>query len=228
MGLLSSFHCLGMCGPIALALPIHGQSQRRQLLGLFSYNFGRALLYACLGALTGTLASALSWIGIFRYLSITAGILMVAYVLWSTRFQASLPTPAPIQKLLSILKKAMGSMLQRKNPMAWFLLGSLNGLVPCGLVYLALMSSMATGGPLEGATFMLLFGIGTMPMMLAVGFFKGLIGPSLRTRMRRLVPVMLTIAGIWLIARGVLIQYPASKNVTLPICHSPATTLEEK
>jgi len=116
----------------------------------------------------------------------------------------------------------MGEMLRTRSLVSWFFLGILNGLLPCGLVYLALISSVATGGPLNGSLFMLLFGAGTLPAMMAVGFFKQWFTVSLRTKMRKLTPVMLALAGVLLVARGLLIQYPVSSQAnpqTITICH---------
>ena len=116
----------------------------------------------------------------------------------------------------------MAEMVRSRKLQSWFLLGILNGLLPCGLVYMALISSVATGSAVNGGLFMLLFGIGTLPAMMAVGFFKQWFTVSLRTRMRKITPVVLVAAGILLIVRGLLIQYPEnnpadSKGIT--ICH---------
>lgn len=88
------------------------------------------------------------------------------------------------------------------------LLGMLNGAIPCGMVYMALLSSVATGNVWGGAIFMALFGLGTMPAMLALGIAKQQFTPALRTRIRKLTPVLIAIAGIWLVARGVMTSPP--------------------
>jgi sulfite exporter TauE/SafE len=222
MGLMSSFHCIGMCGPIALALPIQKGNKFEQFSGLSVYNGGRALTYALLGSILGSFGSSLIWIGYLRYLSIFSGILMLAYVLWPKHLGPYFHTPRFWQQFIQQIKKRMAEMLQSRKLQSWLLLGILNGLLPCGLVYMALISSVATGSAVNGGLFMLLFGIGTLPVMMAVGFFKQWFTVSLRTRMRKLTPVILAAAGILLIARGLLIQYPEnhsdhSKEIT--ICH---------
>ncbi|CAG5004238.1 hypothetical protein DYBT9275_03328 [Dyadobacter sp. CECT 9275] len=229
MGLLSSFHCIGMCGPIALALPVHRGNKFQQFAGLTAYNTGRAITYSALGILTGTLATSLVWIGYFRYMSVGAGVLLLCYVLYSSRLEKHFNPPLFWQKQINRLKSGMKAMLGSKSFGGWFLLGSLNGLLPCGMVYLALVSSMATGSISGSATFMLLFGVGTWPMMMLTGYFKNLITPALRTRMRRLVPVMLSVAGIWLVVRGLAIEYPTTtKNNSIPVCHSSAAEIGNK
>ncbi|WP_025763927.1 sulfite exporter TauE/SafE family protein [Dyadobacter tibetensis] len=228
MGLLSSFHCLGMCGPIALALPVYGGSSLRQIVGILTYNSGRALTYALLGMLMGSLAATITWIGYFRYLSIGAGILILLNVIYFSKMERLTMTPVMAQRLVSCIKISMGNMLRKKNPIGWFLLGSLNGLLPCGMVYLALVSSVATGGSFAGSLFMFWFGVGTMPMMIGIGFFKQYITPLVRARVKRLIPAMLAIAGLWLIIRGITIEYPKSQDGNLPVCHSPSDSIGEK
>lgn len=222
MGLLSSFHCIAMCGPIALALPVQKGNKFEQFAGLAFYNIGRTLTYAILGIALGSLGSSFAWIGYLRYLSIFSGILMLLYVLWPTRLDPYFHPPKFWQKFIQHLKKQMGEMLRSRNMQSWFLLGILNGLVPCGLVYLALISSIATGNALGGGLYMLMFGIGTLPAMMAVGFFKQWFSISLRSRVRKLTPIMLAIGGILLVMRGIFIQYPntsSSDSNTITICH---------
>ena len=222
MGLMSSFHCIGMCGPIALALPIHNGNWWQKFAGLTVYNLGRAICYAMLGAVIGSIGSSLVWIGYLRYLSVLAGMLMIAYVFWPSKLDTYFHPPRFWQQAVNQVKKGMSQMLKSRKMHGWFLLGILNGLLPCGMVYLALVSSVATGSILGGGLFMFLFGAGTLPMMMTVGFFKNWFTPALRTRMRKLTPVMLVVAGIWLVGRGVFIEYPSGKvgsSSEITICH---------
>ncbi|MFC6193943.1 sulfite exporter TauE/SafE family protein [Dyadobacter subterraneus] len=222
MGLLSSFHCIAMCGPIALALPVQKGNRFQQFAGLALYNTGRTFTYAALGIALGSLGYSFAWIGYLRYLSIFAGVLMLLYVFWPTRLDPYFHPPKFWQKFIQHLKKQMSAMLRSRKMQSWFLLGVLNGLLPCGLVYLALISSIATGNAFNGGFYMLMFGMGTLPAMMAVGFFKQWFSISLRMHIRKLTPFMLTLAGIILIMRGILIQYTAnnSSNLnTITVCH---------
>lgn len=222
MGLLSSFHCIAMCGPIALALPIQKGNKFQQFAGLVFYNGGRTLTYAALGIALGSLGSSFAWIGYLRYLSIFSGVLMLLYVLWPAHLDSYFHPPKFWQKFIQYLKKQMGEMLRSRKMPSWFLLGILNGLLPCGLVYLALISSIATGNAFSGGLYMLMFGLGTLPAMMAVGFFKQWFSISLRSRVRKLTPIMLAIAGILLVMRGILIQYPSTNSAninSITICH---------
>ncbi|TLV04085.1 sulfite exporter TauE/SafE family protein [Dyadobacter luticola] len=223
MGLLSSFHCICMCGPIALALPVQQGNRWRQFTGLMLYNVGRTTSYAALGALIGFFGNAVAWMGYLKYLSILVGIGMLAYVLWPKSLGIWLHPPKIWAKLISSLKKNMSTMLRSRSMTGRFLLGILNGLLPCGLVYLALVSSAATGNAASGAVYMFIFGTGTLPMMMAVGFFKNWLTPGLRSRFHKLAPVVIALAGLVLVVRGILIQYPnAGQHATaaqITVCH---------
>jgi sulfite exporter TauE/SafE len=221
MGLMSSFHCISMCGPISLALPIHGQTKLKQFSGLLIYNAGRAFTYSFFGIVIGSVGSVVGWIGYLRYLSIFSGVLILLYVIWPSRFSRVLSTPGFWQKMVKRLKKGMSAMLKSKTLTGWLTLGILNGMIPCGLVYLALISSVATGSAMNGGLFMLIFGLGTFPTMMAVGFSKNLISPVIRNKIRKFSPVILALAGLLLVTRGLLIQYPATGSVQhhpIPIC----------
>lgn len=217
MGLISSFHCVGMCGPIALALPVHKGTRAQQIAGVVAYNAGRVLTYATFGMVIGTLGASLVWLGALRYASIAVGVAMLAYVLWPSGLEQRLHMPLFWQKAIARLKQTMGFYLKRKDFPGLLLLGMLNGAIPCGMVYMALMSSVATGSAWGGGTFMALFGLGTMPAMLALGIAKQQFTPALRTRIRKLTPVLVAIAGIWLVARGITTSYPEPSKASAGI-----------
>lgn len=206
MGLISSFHCVGMCGPIALALPVHKGT--RQIAGVLTYNAGRALTYAIFGIAMGSLGASLAWLGMLRYASMAVGVALLAYVLWPSRLGQQLHMPLFWQKTINHLRQKMGLYLKRADLRGMLLLGMLNGAIPCGMVYMALVSSVATGSTWGGGAFMALFGLGTMPAMLALGIAKQQFTPALRTRIRKLTPLLVAIAGIWLVARGAMTSYP--------------------
>ncbi|SDF78048.1 hypothetical protein SAMN04487996_112176 [Dyadobacter soli] len=219
MGLISSFHCVGMCGPIALALPVYKGTRTRRIAGVLAYNVGRALTYAMFGMIIGTLGASLAWLGVLRYASIAVGVAMLVYVFWPAGLEQRLHMPLFWQKAINRLKHSMGFYLKKADLTGMLFLGMLNGAIPCGMVYMALISSVATGGAWAGGAFMALFGLGTMPAMLALGIAKQQFTPALRTRIRKLTPVLVAIAGIWLVARGVMMSYPehsgASAGITI-------------
>lgn len=223
MGLMSSLHCIGMCGPIAMALPVHRGGVLQQVIGLLVYNGGRALTYSLLGVLFGLIGSSLVLLGLMRYLTIAVGIVILLYVLLPVTVGSRFHPPLIWDRAVGVVKNKLGKYLRSNNPGGWLLLGVFNGLLPCGLVYLALITSVATGTVANGGIFMLLFGLGTFPAMFAVGFFRHYFTPVLRTKFRRILPVMLGLVGIWLIVRGVLIQFPSSSS-SIPVCHGKEVT----
>lgn len=220
MGLISSFHCVGMCGPIALALPVHKGPRAQQIAGVLAYNAGRALTYAMFGMVIGTLGASLAWLGALRYVSIAVGVAMLVYVFWPSGLERGLHMPLFWQKTINLLRQSMATYLKKTDLSGMLLLGMLNGAVPCGMVYMALLNSVATGSVWGGAIFMALFGLGTMPAMLALGIAKQQFTPALRTRIRKFTPVLVAIAGIWLVARGITASYPeqAKPAAGITIC----------
>ncbi|WP_353721249.1 sulfite exporter TauE/SafE family protein [Dyadobacter sp. 676] len=220
MGLVSSFHCMGMCGPVALALPARNGTLARQAAGVLAYNAGRALTYAMFGIVIGTLGASLAWLGVLRYASVAVGILMLGHVFWPLGLDQRLHMPPFWQRAIIRVKQKMGLYLKKTGLSSMLLLGMLNGAIPCGLVYLALTSSVATGSPWGGSAFMALFGLGTMPAMLVIGLAKQRFTPALRSRVRKLAPIMVAIAGLWLVTRGIMAPDPDhSKNAAgVTIC----------
>jgi hypothetical protein len=222
LGMMSSLHCVGMCGPIALALPVHQRSKFGKLTGILMYNSGRAFTYTFLGFLLGFVGNALNLAGLQRSLSIGTGVVMLGAVAYSSQWLDQLAPPSFLQKGVQIVKKKLGSLLHNRSFSALFLLGMLNGLLPCGLVYMALISSVATGSPFEGALFMALFGMGTLPAMSAIAFVKNLFSASLRNHARRLMPAFVAAVAVLLILRGLEITgWPllGSEVHAIPICH---------
>jgi sulfite exporter TauE/SafE len=223
MGLLSSLHCIGMCGPIALALPVYKGGLFQQLTGLLVYNGGRALTYSLLGVFFGLVGSSLVVLGLMRYLTIAVGVIILLYVVLPTKVGSRLHPPLKWNRAVAAVKSRLAKYLRSNHAGGWFLLGVFNGLLPCGLVYLALITSVATGTVVNGGLFMLLFGLGTFPAMFAVGFFRHYFTPVSRTKFRRILPIMLGVVGIWLIVRGVLIEFPSSPD-SIPLCHGKEAT----
>jgi len=219
MGLLSSFHCIGMCGPIALALPVQRGSRWQQSAGLLTYNTGRALAYAGLGAIFGVFGSSIALLGYLKYVSVFAGIFMLGFVLRPASFNHHLHPPKFLQKAVKQIKRNMSALLKSRKIHGWFFLGILNGLLPCGLVYLALTSSIATGSISGGALYMFIFGLGTLPAMMAVGFFKNCVTPAIRAKFHQITPIFIACAGLWLLYRSTLISYPKEPVAEITVCH---------
>lgn len=208
LGFLGSFHCIGMCGPIALALPVHHYSPVKKSLGIFLYNAGRIATYAVIGLLFGLLGQSFFMGSFQQTLSIGIGILLLVSV-WFTRLSHfNRPAIGFLYRFVNSVKLRLGMLFHRKGLRFLFLIGLLNGLLPCGLVYLGIAGSITSGNYLKGAEFMLCFGLGTMPVMYSVSFLGQFITMKNRNRIRRAMPFVVTAMALMLIVRGLNLGIP--------------------
>jgi sulfite exporter TauE/SafE len=177
-GVVGSLHCVGMCGPLAMALPVGRlpRSQRGLAIGL--YHSGRVTAYSGLGLLMGSIGQGFRLAGLQRSVSIAAGLFLLIWTLFQHgKFRGlSMSPPA------SWVKKTMSRFLQSPTLQAFAGLGFLNGLLPCGFLYVALTGAITTGSATTGAFYMALFGVGTVPALLLVRFVPNLFPMALRRR----------------------------------------------
>ncbi len=207
MGLAGSLHCVGMCGPIAMALPLQGRSSREKLTGGLLYNAGRITTYTSFGLVAGWLGAGLRWFEWQQRISLILGITILLFMI----VPAIIPVhrlQSAIQTRMSGIRQTLARVLFRGTPTAMFATGMLNGLLPCGLVYMALAGSAISGDPLQGAAFMALFGIGTTPVMLATVRMGSLLHRQMRQKLRKMYPALLIIMAILLIFRGLDLGIP--------------------
>jgi len=215
IGLGSNFHCIGMCGPIALAVPVNRKNNLTILSGALQYNFGRILTYAILGLIVGSIGLSIKTMGILQWLSIIAGVGLILFAWKKYLFQFAIFKSSRFS-IQPILNKGLGKIIRSKSPFRLFLLGTLNGLLPCGMVFVALTNAILTGDFLPSALAMIAFGIGTLPSMIAVIFMMNKITQQTRQRMTRMVPYLLTIVGLLVILRGLNLGIPyLSPNVKM-------------
>jgi sulfite exporter TauE/SafE len=219
-GMISSLHCIGMCGPLALSIPGFRNTGNR-ILEKIAYNLGRILTYSFLGFLIGILGRKLWIIGFQQILSILVGISILTFSL--LRFlKISFGENALILRLVSPVQSLLVySFTHRSTP---FFIGILNGFLPCGFVYLALAEALNSKNPLSAAYFMFFFGLGTIPLMLTAMVGSGYIGPLFRKRLSSSLPYLLAIMGFWFILRGMSLSIPylsPGKMVTwgISLCH---------
>lgn len=208
LGLLGSFHCIGMCGPIALALPVHHFSELKKYIGILSYNLGRIATYTLLGLLFGLLGQSFYLGGFQQVLSIVIGVLLLITVLINYTSWFKMPSFRFLYSLINSVKIQIGSLFNRKGLHFLFLIGLLNGLLPCGLVYLGIAGAIATGEFLKGAEFMFYFGVGTIPVMYAVAFLGQFISLKYRNFIRRSMPIVVSVMAVLLIVRGLNLGIP--------------------
>lgn len=206
LGLTANFHCLGMCGPIAMAVPLNRKSNLHILAGALTYNGGRILTYSLLGVIVGSIGLTVNTIGFLQWMSIISGILLILLA-WRKAIGRLLHGMA-FPWLQHKVNRGMGKLLKSSHPLKLLPLGMLNGILPCGMVFAALLNAVLSGNPLEGALAMTAFGIGTLPVMLFVSFAANRIGNATRARLSSFVPYLLTAVGILVCLRGMNLDIP--------------------
>jgi len=224
LGLVGSLHCVGMCGPIAMALP-YQSSYRWQVAGkMMLYQSGRILTYTLLGTVLGLFGMGMLVAGIQTYVSVILGVLLVLVALFSWNMEAQLLRLPVMQRLNRWVKQQLGQLLRKSGARSLFLVGMLNGLLPCGLVYMAIIGALTTHNVAEGAVYMASFGLGTLPLMLATSVAGQFIGISWRNRVRKLAPAVLLVIAFLLIMRGLNFYVPSELRFLqdmseIPMCH---------
>ena len=217
LGLVGSLHCAVMCGPLVLAL-----SSTRARLPLNAsrlvYHAGRIASYCAIGALFGAVGQTFALAGLQRWTSIIAGVAILLGLLFSSRAGLN----SYVMKMVMTLKGAFARLLERRTLASQFLLGTLNGLLPCGLVYIAAAGATTTLSPVFGALHMAAFGLGTLPMLLGVA----VLGRKLRVlnpHAPRLIPIFVAAVAILLVVRGMALGIPyfspALNAAGATVCH---------
>ena len=201
-GLISSFHCIGMCGPIAMMLPVDHKNPTKKALQILTYQLGRLTAYSTLGLLFGLMGRGLFLAGMQQRMSIAVGVMMIAIVLIPERIFAKYNFSKPVYKLISKVKTSLGSQFKRKTPDALFTIGLLNGFLPCGLVYAALFGAIAMQNVGLGVTYMFLYGLGTIPLMSAVVYVSNFLTVPFRNKLQKIIPIVTVIIGTLFILRG--------------------------
>lgn len=220
IGFIGSFHCIGMCGPIALALPVPGSNNFRFFMGRIIYNLGRILSYALMGIFFGFIGQKLFIYGIQQILSISLGVLILIIVFIPAKIRNKIIFSNIVQKLLIPLKASIGSLFKKKSYPSFFSIGFLNGFLPCGFVYAGLAGAVSTGSTFNGMMFMIFFGLGTFPAMFAVSIFSKFIKLNLRKKLSRLIPVFAVFLAMLFIMRGMNLGIPfVSPKMSNPASH---------
>ena len=222
-GLAGSFHCIGMCGPIALALPIGGQTCGEATFSRLLYNFGRIITYSVLGAIFSIFGQAFILAGFQNYLTIAIGILL--FLLVFSNQNISFPT---FRKITQKITKAFSPFLRAKTKSSFLLLGVVNGLLPCSFVYVALVGSLAANSMGESALFMSFFGLGTAPLLFFVSIVPKYLSNQTRQNINKYLPAYTFMLAVFFVLRGLNLGIPYlspkfEKQVNesvITICHT--------
>ena len=208
LGLVGSLHCVGMCGPIAFMLPVDRNHQLKKATQISIYHTGRLLAYVFIGLLFGLLGRSLYLFGIQQQLSIAVGIVLIIAVLAPWLLPKGGSVARWYQKLLFKIKSKMGKLFKSRSMDAFLSMGFLNGLLPCGLVYMGVLGSLAMESLTNSVLYMLLFGAGTIPLMTATVYLGNFLNAATRRKFKRAVPIVLVIIGTLFIIRGLGLGIP--------------------
>lgn len=225
IGFLGSFHCIGMCGPIALALPVRSYPGGQKYVGIGLYNIGRAITYSVLGLAFGFIGQQFRLWGLQQVISIGAGVMILLFIVARFSFSSRIVWLA---QLNTWVQKSLGKLLSSPKPVSsLFSIGLLNGLLPCGLVYVAIAAAMATMHTWHGVLLMFAFGLGTIPVMAGLMLFGHLISVVARHKISKVVPYFVGMMAVMLILRGMNLGIPylspslEKDSTEVSCCHNP-------
>jgi sulfite exporter TauE/SafE len=222
LGALSSLHCVGMCGPIAMALHVPQQKTWQAVLGALFYNLGRIATYAMLGIFFGFVGKGFVMATSQHVLSIFAGtvmILLVVLPLINQRFNTERWSFAFIPSI----KNKIGRLFKKQSLESKFYVGFFNGFLPCGMVYIALAGALGQGDALGGGAFMMFFGFGTLPLMAVASLIPNLLSIKWRGLIQKWMPAVICVIGVMLILRGLNLGIP----YVSPVINEVSTEITE-
>jgi sulfite exporter TauE/SafE len=222
-GLISSLHCIGMCGPIALMLPVDRNNPAKKTTQIITYHLGRLTAYGSIGLIFGLLGKGFFLAGIQQQLSIFIGVAMILIVLTPERIFSKYNFSKPVFKLISKIKTTLGSQFKNKSYKSLYTIGLLNGFLPCGMVYVALFGAIAMQSASLGVLYMILFGLGTVPLMSSVVYLNSFLTLSFRNKIQKAIPYVAILIGVLFILRGLGlgIPYVSPTNMSLFVQESP-------
>lgn len=225
-GLISSLHCIGMCGPIALMLPVERNNPAKKTTQIVTYHLGRLAAYATIGLIFGLIGKGFFLAGMQQKLSIFIGISIIVVILIPERTFAQYNFSKPVFKLISKVKTKLGGQFKNRSYKSLFTIGLLNGFLPCGMVYVALFGAIAMQSAGFGVLYMVLFGLGTVPLMSSVVYLNSFLTVSIRNKIQKAIPYVGVLIGVLFILRGLGlgIPYVSPTNMSLfvqenPNCH---------
>lgn len=203
IGLLGSVHCVGMCGPLAFAVPSLQSGWAYLVWNKLIYQAGRIIAYCVLGVFIGLLGRQIWLAGIQQGVSILSGVLILTAAA-SRLFKFSITNSSSF--LIKPFNKAFGYAIKHKAN--HLIIGIINGFLPCGFVYLALAGALNTGNVNTAIIYMFWYGLGTLPLMFLAGISVGFTTAIFRRKINRIVPYFMICLGIWFILRGMELSIP--------------------
>lgn len=207
-GLISSFHCVGMCGPIAMMLPVDRKNEAKRVVQISLYHLGKLTAYGLLGLIFGLLGKSFYLAGLQQQLSIILGILMIVVAVVPEKIFAKYNFSKPVYKIITKIKSSLGQHFKNKSYRSLFTIGLLNGFLPCGMVYVAIFGAIAMQSVSLGILYMILFGIGTIPLLTAIVYLSNIFSFSFRKTIQNMIPIVAILIGMLFIIRGLGLDIP--------------------
>lgn len=209
LGFLGSLHCVGMCGPLLIgAMQLNPVGNRLTIWRLIQYTLSKSLAYAVLGLIIGLIGELL-YLGSFqKVFSIISGVLLIGMFLFSLNIETLLFKFSSFKKFYNRVYGRLAGLIKKYGNRSIWIIGFLNGFLPCGLVYLALAGALMYNKVWISASFMFIFGLGTVPALVAFGSGYQFIPPTWKRRLRFILPVLQLFIGLLLIYRGLYIDMP--------------------
>ncbi|WP_346882548.1 sulfite exporter TauE/SafE family protein [uncultured Algibacter sp.] len=208
LGLLGSFHCVGMCGPIVFLLPVDRSNSWKKVTQIFSYHFGRLLAYSSIGLIFGFIGNSFSIFGLQQQLSIAIGVIMIVLAILPAHMMRKFSLVKLLYVIVQKVKTKLGVTLKKKSTNAFLTIGFFNGLLPCGLVYVAVFAAIALGNTFYGSLYLFLFGLGTIPLMTTAIYLGAILSTTVKNRIRKSIPIFIVLFGCLLILRGMGLGIP--------------------
>lgn len=207
-GLISSLHCVGMCGPIAMMIPLERNNSAKKVIQIMTYHIGRLSAYAVLGLVFGLLGRGFFMAGLQQQLSIFVGVMMILLAVVPENKLAQYNFSKPVYHLISKVKQQLGKQLKNKSLKSLYLIGLFNGFLPCGMVYAALFGAIAMNNLSLSIAYMALFGLGTIPLMVTVQHLVQFSQLKFKSQIQKMIPVIMVVIGILFIVRGLGLDIP--------------------
>ncbi len=223
LGLGASLHCLGMCGPLVMAVPMKSNNVYDRVWGITQYHIGKTTTYALLGLLVGIVGISIKTFQWMQMLSVICGVLIVLFA-WAKFVKISFGKSF-VQKFTQFSGRMLNKLFKSNLPFKPLFFGSINGLLPCGLVYIALINSILAGSPFQSMLAMVFFGLGTVPILT----FARVISQRLKWKTNRWTPVLVTVVGVMIIVRGLNLGIPyISPKIDIQIVSNATDSKEKK
>ena len=208
IGFVGSLHCIGMCGPIILAMPVHTGEPVERIIRSIIYHAGRATTYAILGSLIGLAGGAFFIVGHQQKISIVIGAVIILVALTPKKAMTKIDPTVWLGRLNIKIHSRLANWFKGRSLGSTIVMGMLNGILPCGLVYVALAGALASGDPVSAASYMLVFGLGTFPALLLVHLTGDMLSIGIRSKLLKLMPVVYVVLGLLFILRGLDLGIP--------------------